>query len=93
MPRGAWQAQDLVWTYIVIYVEYRPHVATPSRSSSAESAWLGVIGQVENLLTNGRCAEESLRRTARFSQELAWFSWDGKEASDVAHTVRSKTRA
>ena len=53
----------------------------------------GAIGQVENLLTNGKCAEESLRRTARFSHELEWFSWDGKEASHVAHTVRSKTRA
>ena len=87
------QAQDLGWTYIVIYAEYRPHVATPFRLSSRESAELGAIGQVENLLTNGKCAEESLRRTARFSHELAWFSWDGKEASHVAHTVRSNTRA
>ncbi len=68
---GLGQAQDLGWTYIVIYAEYRPHVATTFRSSSRESASLGAIGQVENLLTNGKCAEESLRRTARLSHELA----------------------
>ncbi len=35
---GLGQAQDLGWTYIVIYAEYRPHVATPFRLSSRESA-------------------------------------------------------